>query len=158
MKNRMQIISIALLSVCLSSCLEAGLEELPLFDEADITDFRFEYRYDDPEKVWPDGSKVIDYTRLTTENQLVDKDAGSIVVTLRVPEAGGTFSEVERAKVTLTNIVGYCYLSTAATIEPIEGAPKLGSPGNFSSPVKYRVTAADGKIVKIWMITVVLLK
>ena len=36
-------------------------------------------------------------------------------------------------------------LSTAARITPLNGAPKLGNPGDFSAKeFKYQVTAADG--------------
>jgi hypothetical protein len=158
MEKIMRFISVMFLSVCMFSCLEAGLDELPVYTEADITDFRFEYRYDNPDKTWPDGSNAVEFLRLTTENQVFDDEKMEISLTVQVPAASGTFSENERGKVSLSNLVGYCYISTAASIKPIEGSPKLGAPGDYSSPVKYRITAADGKTSKIWTIHVILIK
>lgn len=158
MEKIMRFISVMFLSVCMFSCLEAGLDELPVYTEADITDFRFEYRYDNPDKIWPDGSNVIEFVRLTTEKQVFDNEKMEISLTVRVPTAGGTFSEDEREKVFLSNLVGYCYISTAASVKPIEGSPKLGASGDYSFPVRYMITAADGKTSKIWTIHIILVK
>lgn len=38
----------------------------------------------------------------------------------------------------------YVSISDAATLSPLNGAPKLGTPGDFSEDRLYRVTAADG--------------
>ena len=131
----------------LTSCLKYGLEELPAFEDADITDFYFEYRYTITQNLTRIG-----FQRLTNVSKTISDQ--SVNITVSVPAASGTFTEAERAKVNLNNIVGYCYLSTAATITPIDGAPTLGKSGNFSSPVKYKVTAANGKTSKIYTITV----
>ncbi|MDR1224964.1 MAG: DUF5018 domain-containing protein [Tannerella sp.] len=158
MKKIMQLISMMILSACMFSCLDAGLDELPVYTEADIVDFRFEYRYDNPDKTWMDGSNAVEFIRLTTESQVFDSEKLTVALTVRVPEASGTFTENERAKVSLSGLVGYSYISTAALITPVDGAPRLGMPGDFSSPVNYRVTAADGKTVKTWTVQAVLVK
>ena len=44
-------------------------------------------------------------------------------------------------------------ISTAATIKPINGAPKLGVPGDWTKDNQYEVTAADGT-KKVWTIVV----
>lgn len=54
---------------------------------------------------------------------------------------------------TLDNVVVIFQLSTAARCEPIEGAPALGVPGDWTKPNKYKVTAADGT-TKIWTVTI----
>lgn len=137
-----------------TSCLEAGLDELPAYGEADITDFYFEYRYQVERS---DGVKEIKYMRMINDKKEIGED-GTIRLEVSIPQADETFTEVERAKVSLDRIVGYCYLSNSAEIEPIDGAPELGTIGNFSSSVKYKVTAADKKNVKVWTITTVLNK
>ena len=132
--------------MCMTSCLEHGLKDLPVYENANITDFYFEYRY----TVTQNGITVNNFMRLTNASRTI----GDQTITLKVsiPGVSGTFTEAERAKVNLSNIVGYCYISTAATIEPVDGAPKPGTAGNFTAPVKYKVTAADGKTSKIWTI------
>ena len=57
----------------------------------------------------------------------------------------GSFTDAVRQNVSLSNLIAYIDLSTAARIMPLNGAPKLGSPGDFSAKeFKYQVTAADG--------------
>jgi len=138
----------------LTSCLKLGLEDLPVFSDCDITNIYFEYRYQDPTTLWTDGSPIVKYVTLTIATKTIDAAANTVTVTVNVPVASGTFTTAERAKVALTNIVCSMNISTAATIAPIEGAPALGAPGDFSAPKKYLVTAADGKTVKTWTITI----
>lgn len=138
----------------LTSCLRSGLDELPAYEEADITDVYFEYRY---EVTRSDGVQDVKYIRMTTDKRQIDA-SGSVNIEISIPAADGTFTENERGKVSLDNLVCYCYLSNAASINPIDGAPKLGTIGNFSSVTKYKVTAADGKTSKQWTIQVVLNK
>lgn len=45
-------------------------------------------------------------------------------------------------------------ISTAARLTPLDGAPKLGVPGDWSKPNKYLVTAASGA-QKEWTIEVI---
>ncbi|GHV19729.1 hypothetical protein FACS1894174_00190 [Bacteroidia bacterium] len=154
MKNLKYLINTVFLLIGMigfSSCLESDLDELPAYSGADITDFYFEYRY---EVKRSDGVTDIKYMRMSPVGKQISGE--SYAVTIRVPGVDGTFDETQRANVSLNNLVGYCYLSTAAKIEPIDGAPQLGNIGNFSSPVKYKVTAADGKTMKTWTVTVTL--
>ena len=44
----------------------------------------------------------------------------------------------------LSSLWVYVSISDAATVTPLDGAPKLGTPGDFSANRTYRVTAADG--------------
>lgn len=136
--------------IALPSCLEMGLEDLPTYSDAEINSFKFEYRW----SVKEGPSDVLRVKPLDVD-QSINKEAGTIHIKIRVPKADGSFTESVRDQVTLKNIVGYCSISTAATIRPLDGAPRLGAPGDFSkSPLKYLVTAADGKTTKEWTITV----
>ena len=139
------LLLVLIISLGLSSCLESGLDDLPVFEDADITNFNFEVR-------WKDATTG-DFKVYGLQNTpTIDKDNKTVINKITVPTANANFPEEVRNAVSVGNIVGYCDLSTAATIEPVEGAPKLGVPGNFSSSVKYKVTAADKQTEKIWTV------
>lgn len=138
----------------LTSCLKAGLDELPTFTDADITNIYFEYRYQDPTDLWDDGSAKVKFVNLTVAPKTIDVAAATVTVGITVPAASGSFTAAERAKVALTNIICTANISTAAKVEPLEGAPRPGTPGDFSAPRKYQVTAADGITKKTWTITI----
>ena len=61
--------------------------------------------------------------------------------------------EAERGNFTEAKAVVAVTISTAATIKPINGAPKLGVPGDWTKDNQYEVTAADGT-KKVWTIVV----
>jgi hypothetical protein len=138
----------------LTSCLKSDLPGLPAYSDCDITNIYFEYRFEDPTALWTDGSPIVKYITLAVAPKTIDATANTVTVGVTVPAASGSFTTAERAKVALTNIVCSMNLSTAAKIEPLEGAPKLGVPADFSSARKYLVTAADGTTTKTWTITV----
>ncbi len=138
-----------LVGTSMTSCLKSDLEELPAFSDAEITNFRFEYR-------WIDDSQ--DYNRLQvvqldTETN-IDSENQKVTCTISVPDSSGDFPEIIRTQVSLSDIVGYADISTAATLAPSNGAPALGEVGDFSSNnLNYEVTAADGTKV-IWSLTI----
>ena len=59
-------------------------------------------------------------------------------------QASSNFPAEERPKFTMSNVVVSLNISTAAMIQPIDGAAVLGKPGDWSKPNKYEITAADG--------------
>ena len=150
MKKVFLILSVVMFS--LSSCIDWGLEELPVYDEADMLDFDLEYRYTDKNDNGYERLAVITLPSSST----IDEDNNTVTVEASVPDPAGSFTQEERNKVSLKSIVGYAKISPAATIQPIDGAPQLGIPGDFSSVVKYQVTAADEKTVKTWTINITL--
>jgi hypothetical protein len=153
MKRTASLLPLWLAACLLTSCLTAGLEELPAFEEAEITDVNFEYRYKDPGSVWIDGEQTVKWINLPVQNRVIDSGAGTVTCTLQVPAADGAFTEAIRGQVALNSLAGKFYLSAAARIEPLEGAPTLGAPGDFSAPRKYKVTAANGTS-KTWTVHV----
>ncbi len=148
--NALKISLILLLGVFSTSCIKSGLEDLPVYKEAEIIDFDLEYRYT------LTNENGIEYLAVKSLGGDVDIDTGSETVTVSptVPEATDNFPESERQKVSLENIVAYAKLSPAAKITPLNGAPELGKPGDFSVQREYRVTAADGKTSRVWTIIV----
>lgn len=133
-----------------SSCIGWGLDELPVYDEAEITDFDLEYRYIVKNE---NGVERLAVKTLILDVQ-IDSEAKTIEATPELPDATNDFTEEERSKVTLTSITAYTKISPAAKIEPLDGAPVLGKPGDFSIDRQYNVTAADGKHSNVWTITV----
>ena len=128
----------------LQSCLKRDLKELPVFKDAKIDRFDFEYRWND--------NGTFRVVRFTTNAPVVN--GNSMTVTTTVPAASGSFTTAVRDQVTASNITGMCNISTAATIQPASGSPALGAPGNYSKPVAYQVTAADGKTMITWQVQV----
>ena len=58
-----------------------------------------------------------------------------------------------RLKVDKTNLAVIVSVSTAARVSPVGDAPRLGTPGNWSSAHKYRIEAANGNSAE-WTIEV----
>jgi hypothetical protein len=136
--------------VCLisfTSCLEYNLDELPAFSDADILEMRFEYR-------WYDEIKNVMMVQPLTTKNINDKENKIIKCEITVPEASGFFTNQIRSNVNLSNITGFCNISPAASIKPIEGSPLLGKVSDFSKPeMKYLLTAADGT-TKTWILKI----
>lgn len=149
-KNILLFATILVCVLGLCSCLTSGLDPLPAYEDADITNFKFEHRWSIKE-----GTSDKLQVKEMTVDLSIDKEKNVVSAKITVPPAGEGFLQNEREKVSLKSIVGYCSLSTAARIEPIGSAPRLGVPGDFSqSPMTYKVTAADGKTVKEWKLII----
>lgn len=155
-KNMIKLIKSSLLlmfALVCSSCLKGNLDDLPAFEEANITDVKFDFRYKDVTDVWIDGEPVVKVVTLTVGDKVINPETGTVTCTVTVPAASGSFTEEIRNTVSLTNLVGKFNLSTAAVIAPQDGAPTLGTPGDFSTTRRYVVTAANGT-KKDWTIQV----
>ena len=87
----------------------------------------------------------------------IDSEHGVATAVFTIPAAGGKFTEAERAKVSLSNLVVYVNVSTAARVTPLDGSPKFGVPADWTREHKYSVMAADGT-KKIWTVKVTLNK
>lgn len=141
------------LLINLSSCLESGLEDLPSFKDAEITAMKFEYR-------WTRNPTTSPLLAVVTMPTVTTINGTTINCTITVPEAGNPsmFTADVRSQVTLSNLIGMPTISTAATINSLEGAPIFGEWGDYTKTWKYRVTAADGKTTKDWTIICTLKK
>lgn len=121
----------------MTSCLKAGLEDLPAYSDTEILSFTFSYRYMDSDDKMSLTLMGGDYT--------IDSSASTVTCNIVVPDASATLPEEQRALVSLENLVGYCSISTAAIIEPIGDSPTLGGMADWSvNPLQYKVIAADG--------------
>ncbi len=138
-------ILVGILVMTMSSCLKSRLEDLPEFEESDITAVpRVEYRFVSDEISNVNNQNIVKYVNLTINKRQIDKDNKTVIIEATVPNANTNFPTSERDKVDRSNLVVVVSVSTAARIFPIGDAPKLGVPGDWSKPNKYRVEAANG--------------
>lgn len=146
-KSKLVIISCLLLMFSLNSCLDANLDDLPTYSDAEITEFRFEYRWFD------EKANQMRVFQLTSD-YTIDKDALTATCKITVPDPQGTFTADIRNSVELNKLVGYCSISPAATMKPVDNAPRLGVVTDFSAKnYKYQITAGDGT-VKVWTLII----
>lgn len=131
-----------------------GWEDLPSYEEADITGVQFRYRW--KSDVYKDditGEPLILEMQMGSQPK-IDAEAGTIEVTVNVPNPQSYFTSEVRETVEQNNLVGQVTLSTAARIAPADGHKVLGRPDDWTVPHNFVVTAADGT-KKNWTITVV---
>lgn len=148
--KQLLFLSLLLVTTMMSSCLKKGLPDYPEWDGANIDNVYVEYRYNGPDQFG--GQPVVAIKKLDVV-KTVDEPTATIKLAISVPAASGSFSIAEREKVAQNNLWVYTDISTAATIAPVAGTPKLGDPTNLSIPQKYVVTAANGT-KKTWTIIV----
>lgn len=143
----------ALLS--LSSCLTSGLEDLPVYEEAEITSVSaVRYRYISNETSPASGQNIVKEVNMTYTSE-IDSETATVKISVTTPE---NFPESELANLsTSSNLLVSVGLSTAARLTATNGSPDLGKPGDWSKPNTYTVEAANGK-KKDWTIEIVSLK
>lgn len=135
----------------LSSCLNSDLDDLPEYEDANITTVSGVFhRYYSDEIEPSTGQPRIKDAGLTAGDIRISNDDCTVKTTLTLPS---DFAISEKDKVALNKLVVVVGLSSAARIFPIDGAPRLGVPGDWSKENKYEVVAANG-IKKIWTIHV----
>lgn len=154
MKKYLSIFGIMLMTLfSMTSCLEHGLEDLDAFEECRITAWpAVYYRYYTGDQMAVNGQQQVKQIQLTRKAGSNDYDEGDTFFELTV--APDNVPADEKPNVKLDNLVVTISVSTGATVEPIEGAPRLGVPGDWSKPNKYKITAADGKHTNVQTITV----
>lgn len=129
-------------------------EDLPAYEDADITGIQFYYRWASTTDKDPiTGEPMVREQRLSVTGGDIDDQTGTVVVDVAVPGATGYFTQEVRDNVSQNNIVCQVSLSTAARIAPVDGNKTLGVPDDWTMPHKFIVTAADGS-KKEWTITV----
>lgn len=137
-----------------SSCLTGGLEELPEYEDANITSVStVQYRYISDEISAASGQNIVKDVNLTYKSE-IDIDAALVKISVTTPD---NFPQAELDKLSKSNLLIAVGLSTAARISPTNGAPILGIPGDWSRANSYVVESASGK-KKDWTIEVVSLE
>lgn len=142
--------------VCLPLITSCDNADLPAYEEAEVTKVGAYHRFYSGDKDALTGENIVAEKELESDFT-IDSKTGVASTILTIPAAGGKFTEAERAKVSLSNLVVYVNVSTAARVTPIEGSPKFGVPADWTKEHKYSVMAADGT-TKTWTIKVSLSK
>ncbi len=151
MKKILNILTALLLAVFSTSCLESNLEELEVYSGNEITSIAGAYyRYYGTDVIPGSGEQQVKQYSLWYGATERNVEAGTI--SFQCTYYSNAPQEV-KDNFSFSNMVVIVNLSSAATIRPLDGAPKLGVPGDWSKPNKYEVTAADGS-KKVWTITV----
>ena len=139
----------AILAIGFNSCLKSNLEELPAFEENDVTNVdRVEYRFISDEISKASNQKIVKFINLT-----VNKTDKTVRIEVTVPAANSDFPTVERDKVSKANLTVILSVSTAARVFPIGDAPRLGTQGDWTNPHKYKIEAANGNTAE-WTVEV----
>lgn len=150
MRKFINIIAVLLLAVVSSSCLKHDLEDLEVYTESNIIGVQGVYwRYYGSDK--NPGSNEQSVKQIRVDVSDVDINAGSATCNFSC-SLGSSFPADQAAKFDTKKVVVVLNISTAAVIEPLEGSPKLGVPGDWSKPNKYKVTAANGTS-KTWTVS-----
>ncbi|WP_278703102.1 DUF5018-related domain-containing protein [Phocaeicola sartorii] len=151
MKRYTYIIVMIFLPFLLNSCLKDGLDDIEYSDECEITDIKFEHRWaveSDVEGIWTLKFKEMKVVRD------IDLDNKVVTVDIMVPDTDNSFPQSERDKVNLSSLACSFFVSKAAKVTPLDGAPKLGTLGDYSSKnFRYRITSASG-VSKDWQIVI----
>lgn len=150
LKKNIHWLLLLIIMPLLASC---SWEDLPAYEEAEITGVQFRFRWKSSTEKDPiTNEPVVKEVQLNSSTN-IDSEAGNISVEITVPAAGNTFPESARNEVSLERLWAQVTLSTAARLTPIDGSAPLGTPENWTKPHSYIVTAADGTQKK-WTITV----
>lgn len=153
--NKLKLSNIKWLALLLCMPLISSCkEDLPAYEEAEITSVGAYHRYYTTIKDELTGENKVAEKELE-KNNTIDSDVATVSATFTIPGANGTFTQEERTKVSLKNLVVFFNVSTAARVTPIDGSPKLGTPGDWTSEHRYSIMAANGT-KKIWTVKVVL--
>ena len=128
MKALYNYLVLLLLIVINTSCLKAGLDDLETYNQNDITNIRFEYRW------WDESGKRLRVIEMGTE-KTIDNNAKE-----------QTFTTEIRNQVSLSTLAINVDASSSARISPVGGAPAMGTfPSDFSAKeFVYKVTAGNG--------------
>lgn len=154
--------------ILMGSCLKKGYEDLPNSSDKDLTAVSYSYRflYNDTiqkgtpqqeieldrvcEVVFKNSAIAIDSNGEKGFSSTISYDINSIKKT--GPSGSVTrqmlFDEFKKRiqHDQLTNLWVTITVSDVAKVSPLNGAPVLGTPGDFSQDRNYRVTAANGDI------------
>lgn len=136
--------------ICLTGCLTHGIDDPDdVYDGADITGLQgVYYRYMDKS-----GSEPVVKQITLARGSDINTEDNTMAIKCQAPS---NFPTDQLSNLKASELVVVLNISTASIIEPIDGAPKLGVPGDWSKPNKYQITAANGT-KKIWTVTLELI-
>lgn len=125
-----------------TSCLKSGLDDIENSDLCAISSLTMEYRWI--------SQNANNYDQLSRQQMTLSKNTpdenNEIRFTVTVPTVSTSFPKEVRDHVSLDGLYMITVISSAAKIQPLNGAPKLGVPGEFEigKDYQYEVIAANG--------------
>lgn len=126
--------------------------ELPAYEEAEITGVQFHYRWASDSKDAITGEPIVKEIQLGSK-ATINAETGVIEVEVTVPAASSNFPESARAEASQSKLWAQVSLSTAARLFPNAGSAALGTPDDWTKEHTYNVVAANGN-TKQWTIRV----
>lgn len=137
-----------LLPLMFASCLENNLEDIEVYDGADITSVRGMYYYYNYTTT-PAGDNIFDWGNISRQNVVIDDENNTVSIGIATP-ATANIDQFSPQKVVMMLTI-----STAATIEPIDNSAVLGIESDWTAGKinKYKITAANG-VSKVWTVVV----
>ncbi|PUZ30200.1 hypothetical protein GA0116948_101207 [Chitinophaga costaii] len=151
-KNIAKLAVLVVACSCWMSCLKKDLPTTNSSSLNTLSDFNLVYKYIDT--IVDNANTPNENTRIQVTTVQLNKTLSISGDTLYVtPTFPSSFPQKEKSKVTLSSIWGVAYISDAAVIKPVDNAPALGSPGDFTTPASYDVIAANGD-TKRWVVVV----
>lgn len=151
MKKFFNILVVMFLTIFSTSCIKHDLEDLDIYSGNDIVSVQGIYwRWIEDEKNPGSNENKISQKSLSVNDTNIDKENATADIKFQIPS---NFPKDQISKLTAAKLVVILNISPASVIEPVEGAPKLGVPGDWTKSNKYKVTAADGSS-KVWTVTV----
>ncbi len=142
MRKYIYTIILIALPILFGSCLKDGMDEVEYTTECEVNSVAFEHRW----AIESDAEGVYTlYFKNLNVNQTIDRENQTITVDLTVPGTDNAFTQEERDKVSLSSLACSFVVSHAASVTPLDGAPKLGTLGDYSAQsYRYRITSASG--------------
>jgi len=149
MKTFIYLILVAIL-ITVTSCLSYDLPSVESSSQKDISNFGFNYRYLDTIINTDAHADTLVEVAIVwiTSGMTISND--TIYMTPQIPSSSQLPTD-QLPYLNINNIWAFADISDGATIESVENAPKIGTRGDYSMPVSYKVTAGDGTS-KIWVI------
>lgn len=129
--------------VLFTSCLKSGLDDIEDSSLCAISSITMEYRWISHNA---NGYDQLSRQQMTLSKNTPDEN-NEIRFTVTVPAINSSFPKEVRDHVSLDGLYMITVISSAAKIQPLNGAPKLGLPGEFEigKDYQYEVIAANGK-------------
>lgn len=152
MKKFLYLIIGTLLGTALfSSCLNSDIDESEYSVECEVSNVEFEHRWaieSNVEGIYTLYFKGLDITKV------IDAEKLEVLLNITVPGTSGNFTSEIRDEVSLSKIACILTVSRGAKVTPLNGAPVLGTLGDYSGKTyTYRVTSASGNY-KDWTIVI----
>lgn len=125
-----------------ASCLKSDLDDIEDSPLCAISSITMEYRWISQNA---NGYDQLSRQQLTLSKNTPDEN-NEIRFTVKVPATSSSFPKEVRDHVELDGLYMIAVISSAAKIQPLNGAPTLGVPGKFEigKDYQYKVIAANG--------------